>query len=106
MIAVSEMRDGIITFESEGDAQRFSAMLEADGHLEASDTGSVLTHTIGVCAHFAALHDGTYRIDDTGARTAGRMNCGNNVCVPRGISTCCCPSLPEQCKQLTTPFVF
>ncbi|BDA45986.1 hypothetical protein COCOBI_08-0780 [Coccomyxa sp. Obi] len=34
VISVSEMRDGIVTFESEGDAQMFSAMLEADGHLE------------------------------------------------------------------------
>jgi hypothetical protein len=28
------MRDGIITFESEADAQRYGALLEAEGHLE------------------------------------------------------------------------
>lgn len=56
MIAVSEMRDGIITFESEGDAQRFSALLEADGHLEVSGTGPVLTCIIDLCVHYAALH--------------------------------------------------
>lgn len=34
LISVSEMRDGIITFESEADAQRYGALLEAEGHLE------------------------------------------------------------------------
>ncbi len=36
LISVSEMRDGIITFESEADAQRYGALLEAEGHLEVS----------------------------------------------------------------------
>ncbi|EIE24301.1 hypothetical protein COCSUDRAFT_62803 [Coccomyxa subellipsoidea C-169] len=34
LISVLEMRDGIITFESEADAQRYGALLEAEGHLE------------------------------------------------------------------------
>lgn len=34
LISVSEMRDGIITFEDEADAQRYGALLEAEGHLE------------------------------------------------------------------------
>ncbi len=46
VISVSEMRDGIVTFESEGDAQRFSAMLEAGDHHEVSGSGSALTRTV------------------------------------------------------------
>lgn len=34
LISVSEMCDGIVTFEDEGDAQRYGALLEAEGHLE------------------------------------------------------------------------
>jgi hypothetical protein len=34
IISVGELRDGIVMFEDEGDAERYGNLLEADGHAE------------------------------------------------------------------------
>jgi hypothetical protein len=32
LLSVEEVRDGVIMFEDEGDAERYAGLLEADGH--------------------------------------------------------------------------
>ena len=34
LLSVSELRDGIVTFEDGDDAERYGNLLEADGHME------------------------------------------------------------------------
>lgn len=32
LISAADLKEGVITFEDEGDAERFAGLLEADGH--------------------------------------------------------------------------
>lgn len=49
LLSVSELRDGIVTFEDGDDAERYGNLLEADGHMEVCpyvDAPSVLLQLV------------------------------------------------------------
>ena len=62
LLSVSELRDGIVTFENGDDAERYGNLLEADGHVEVGSSVDDPRSSCSLCAEIRAWED-TWRSD-------------------------------------------